>query len=34
MDIEFALVLLIPFAVIVAWIADEVYEEHEHHHYY
>ena len=34
MDIGFALVLLIPFAIIVVWISDEVYDEYVHHHYY
>jgi|GEM_PF-4776338 len=34
MDTAFALLLLIPGAIIVGWILDEIYEEYVHHHYY
>ncbi len=34
MEIGVVLVLLIPFSIIAAWIADEVYQEYVRHHYY
>jgi hypothetical protein len=34
MELEWVLVLLIPFSIIAAWIADEVHQEYVRHHYY
>ena len=30
----FTLLLLIPFAIIAVWVADEVISEYDHHHFY
>ena len=34
MDSGLALLLLIPAAIIVGWIVDEIYEVYDDHHYY